>query len=170
MSEPESQEEFAALISRHAGITRKVAMTYCRNAADRADLAQEISTQLWSAWSRYDRARPFTTWMYRIALNVAITHVRGVYRVGRYNVPLDQAHLQVPSEPEDHDQNDAMAALEAMIAELDPLNRALMLLYLDERSQREIAEILGISESNVGTKINRLKQRICARFASPEGQ
>jgi len=159
------QEQFSALIARHAGIVRKVATTYCRNADDRADLAQEILAQLWKAWPRYDAARPFTTWMYRVALNVAISHVRGMYRGHRHFVPLDDGHHQVAAAPVDHEEESALVALETVIAELDELNRALLLLYLEDRSHREIAEILGISESNVGTKINRLKQRIRARFA-----
>jgi RNA polymerase sigma factor (sigma-70 family) len=164
------QRQFAALTTQHAGIVRKVATTYCRNAEDRADLAQEIMTQLWRGWPRYDPARSFTTWMYRIALNVAITHVRGIYRGERHFVPLDETHHHIAAEPAGHDESDALAALEKVIADLDAMNRALLLLYLDERSHREIAEILGISESNAGTKINRLKQRIRARFAPPEGQ
>lgn len=159
------QERFSALVARHAGIVRKVATTYCRDAEDRADLAQEILAQLWKAWPRYDDARPFATWMYRVALNVAISHVRGVYRDQRHFVPLDEEHHQIAATPADHEEESALAALETVIAELDPLNRALLLLYLEERSHREIAEILGIGESNVGTKINRLKQRIRARFA-----
>lgn len=163
------QQEFVALTARHSGIVRKVSTTYCRNAADRADLAQEIMAQLWAAWPRYDPARPFTTWMYRIALNVAISHVRGVYRADRHLVPLDDSHHRIAAGPADHEEADALAALKLVIAELDPLNRALLLLYLDERSHREIADILGISESNAGTKLNRLKQRIRSRFAQPEG-
>lgn len=159
------QEQFAAHVAQHAGIVRRVATTYCRDAEDRADLAQEILAQLWTAWPRYDASRPFTTWMYRIALNVAISHVRGVYRGARHFIPLTEDHHQVAAVSVDHEENDALAALEAVIAELDELNRALLLLYLDDRSHREIAEILGISDSNVGTKLNRLKQRIRARFA-----
>ena len=159
------QGQFAALVGRHAGIVRKVAATYCRDADDRADLAQEIMAQLWAAWPRYDAARPFTTWMYRIALNVAISHVRGVYRGARHFVPLTDEHHAVAAAAVDHEAHDELAVLEAVIAELDTMNRALLLLYLDDRSHRDIAEILGISESNVGTKITRLKQRIRARFA-----
>jgi RNA polymerase sigma factor (sigma-70 family) len=161
----QDQEQFSALMARHAGIVRKVATTYCRGAEDRADLAQEILAQLWAAWPRYDAARPFTTWMYRVALNVAISHVRAVYRGARHFVPLAEEHHRVAAAPVDHEGRDELAALEAVIAELDGMNRALLLLYLDDRSHREIAEILGIGESNVGTKINRLKQRIRARFA-----
>lgn len=159
------RETFGALVADHAGIVRKVATTYCRDAEDRADLAQEILAQLWAAWPRYDRERPFSTWLYRVALNVAISHVRSVYRSARHFEPLTDDHHRIASVPVDHEGQDELAILREMIAELDPLSRALLLLYLDERSHREIAEILGIGESNVGTKINRLKQRIRARLA-----
>lgn len=159
------EKQFSALIREHAGIVRKVATTYCRDADDRADLAQEILAQLWASWPRYDAARPFTTWMYRVALNVAISHVRGVYRGARHFVPLADEHHGIAAAPDDHETQDELRILETIIAELDELNRALLLLYLDDRGHREIAEILGIGESNVGTKIARLKQRIRARFA-----
>ena len=70
------QTRFAALLEQHRGIVFKVAATYCRHPEDRQDLAQEIAAQLWRAFSGYDPARLFSTWMYRIALNVAISHVR----------------------------------------------------------------------------------------------
>lgn len=159
------QAQFSELVSRHSGIVRKVAATYCRDADDRADLAQEIMAQLWASWPRFDQSRSFTTWMYRVALNVAISKVRSFYRDSRQMVALNDSHLQVAAADIDHETNDALVLLDALIAELDPLNRALMLLYLDDHSHREIAAILGISESNVGTKINRLKQRVRERFA-----
>ena len=159
------QDQFSALIERHAGIVRKVATTYCRNADDRADLAQEIVTQLWTAYPRYDASRPFTSWMYRVALNVAISHVRGVYRNARHFVPLSEEHEALAGGAADHEKHGETATLERVIGTLDPLNRALLLLYLDDRSHREIADILGISESNVGTRIGRLKQLLRKQLA-----
>ena len=151
---------FTRMIDRHAGIVRKVAATYCRDGDDRADLAQEILAQLWQAWPRYDSTRPFSTWMYRIALNVAMSRMRDVYRGVRHFVPLADEHNEIAGAAVDHEANEQLAALERVAAGLDELNRALLLLYLDDRSHREIAEILGLSESNVGTKIARLKQRL----------
>jgi RNA polymerase sigma-70 factor (ECF subfamily) len=159
------QEQFSTLIERHAGIVRKVATTYCRNAEDRADLAQEIVAQLWTAYPRYDPSRPFTTWMYRVALNVAISHVRSVYRDAAHFVPLGEEHEALAGHSADHEAQDDMAAIERVIGALDPLNRALLLLYLDDRSHREIADILGLSESNVGTRIGRLKQHFRKQFS-----
>ena len=151
---------FTRMIDRHAGIVRKVAATYCREGDDRADLAQEILAQLWQAWPRYDDARPFSTWMYRIALNVAMSRMRDVYRGARHFVPLADEHREIAGAAVDHEANQQLAMLDRVVAGLDELNRALLVLYLDDCSHREIAEILGLSESNVGTRIARLKQRL----------
>src|SRR4051794_22421271 len=160
-------EQFSALIARHSGIVRKVATTYCRDSDDRAELAQEITARLWQSWPRYDHERPFSTWMYRVALNVAISHVRGVYRHGKHHVPLGLGHEEIPDTPVDHEANQLLAVLRDLIDSLDGLNRALLLLYLEDRSHREIADILGIRESNVGTKIGRLKERLRAQLSEP---
>lgn len=154
----DARREFGQLLERHCRIVFKVANSYATHPEDRADLAQEIAAQLWRAWPGYDSRRSVTTWMYRIALNVAISHLRGRSLRDRHHVPLDEAlHDGVDDmDAPDHDVH----LLQRIIARLAPLDRALMLLYLEERSQREIAEILGITETNVATKIGRLKQRI----------
>lgn len=155
------QVRFAALLEQHRGIVLKIAGTYCRHSEDRNDLAQEISAQLWRAYPKYDLERSFSTWMYRIALNVAISHTRSRGHRGRHDVPLDDAlHDAIGAPGPTHESDEPLRLLYRVISQLDPLNRALLLLYLEERSQREIADILGISESNVATKIGRLKQRI----------
>jgi RNA polymerase sigma-70 factor (ECF subfamily) len=161
----DAADRFAALVTRHAGIVRRIAATYCRSREDRADLAQEIIAELWRAFARYDAGRPFSTWMYRIALNVAISHVRDASRDRRCLVPFEEELHDAPSTPVDHEARQHMALLQRAIDALDPMNRALLVLYLDEHSHREIAEILGISESNVGTRIARLKERIRKELA-----
>ena len=155
------REQFTTLLERHRGIVLKVANTYCRHAEDRRDLAQEIAAHAWKAFAAWDAARPFSTWLYRIALNVAISFARGSGHPARQAISLDEIDNE-PGHDDDasRDADDSIRALYRVIAQLDPLNRALLLLYLDERGQREIAEILGISESNVATKIGRLKHRI----------
>ena len=84
-------QAFAELLQRHRGIVFKVAGSYARDPHDRDDLAQEIAAQLWRAWPKYDHARPFSTWMYRIALNVAISHLRSETHRRHHAVPLDDA-------------------------------------------------------------------------------
>jgi RNA polymerase sigma factor (sigma-70 family) len=150
---------FRELLERHRRIVFKVASTYCRDPHDRADLAQEIAAQLWRSFPAYDGQRVFSTWMYRIALNVAISFRRHSGLRSRHVVALDEGlhDLAADGAPS---QDDSVQALYRCIDKLDPLNRALLLLYLDERSQREIADILGISETNVATKIGRLKLRL----------
>lgn len=152
---------FPALLERHRGIVLKVAATYARDPHDRADIAQEIAAQAWRAWPQYDASRSFSTWMYRIALNVAIDFVRGNARRSRHAVPLDEALHDVAA-PADagHELRDGVQVLMRFVDTCKPLDRALLLLYLEERSTREIAEVLGLGESNVTTRISRLKQRI----------
>ncbi len=155
------QQRFAELLEQHRRIVFKVANTYSFNTDDRADLAQEIAAQLWRAYPSYDPQRSFSTWMYRIALNVAISQVRSRTHKDRHSVALDESlHDVADANGTDHEADQQVRALQRFIGRLDKLNRALLLLYLEDQSYREIADILGISETNVATKIGRLKQRI----------
>ena len=162
MTTHDSHHAFSALLQRHAGIVFKIAHGYARQAEDRDDLAQEIAAQLWHAWPSYDPSRSFSTWMYRVALNVAISHLRErSLRDQRDALPLDDEMPELASsDGSEHERDQHIRQLHAFIQRQAPLDRALLMLYLDERPQREIADILGISESNVSTKIGRLKQRI----------
>lgn len=160
-----TRQLFGELLERHRGIVFKVAYSYCPHPDDRADLVQEIAAQLWRAFPGYDAGRSFSTWMYRIALNVAISSLRS-RRHDRHSVPLDEAMHDVPGDQDDHETAEQLRLLRRYIDRQDPLNRALLLLYLEDRSHREIAEILGISEGNVATKISRLKQRIRDDFSN----
>ena len=153
-------ERFEALLHEHRRIVFKVAATYCAHPEDRRDLAQEISVQLWRAFPNYDPSRPFTTWMYRVALNVAISFVRQSGRHRRNTTTLDDDVLEHVAADEPQELDERVRLLHQFIGQLDDLNRALVLLYLDERSYSDIAEVLGISETNVATKLNRLKQRM----------
>lgn len=155
----EQRAIFAELLQQHRGIVMKVAGSYCRQPDDRADLAQEIAAQLWQAYPRYDASRSFSTWMYRIALNVAISHLRKQRQPA--TVPLDDNYSEV-ADPQVRDSvaEQRVHALHRFIHAQAPLDRALLLLYLEDRGYREISDILGISETNVATKISRLKQRI----------
>ena len=157
----DEEEIFLRLIEQHRGIIRKVAAGYASTPADQKDLSQEIMLQLWRAYPRYSPNRSFSTWMYRIALNVAISFLRRNTRPVRQTVPLDDLTGELPDESAraGHD-DERVAILHRLIAMLDPLNRALLLLYLDDHSYREIADILGITETNVATKLSRLKERL----------
>ena len=165
----DARQAFSEVLDRHRGIVFKVANAYAWEREDRADLVQEIAAQLWHAWPRHDAARSVSTWMYRIALNVAISHVRRQRHPSRNTVPFDEAlHDVADDNAADPVAEDRLRVLHRFIDTLEPLNRALLLLYLEERSTREMADVLGLSESNVTTKISRLKQRIRDHVA-PDG-
>jgi RNA polymerase sigma factor (sigma-70 family) len=154
-------DKFVSLLEQNKKIVYKVAATYSRNPADREDLAQEIVVQLWRSFARYDEGYRFSTWMYRVALNVAISFYRRESRRSRAEVSAEDAVKEVASlasEPAEVD--DDIRLLRQLIEQLDELDRAVMILYLDDNPYSMIAEILGISETNVGTKINRIKQRL----------
>jgi len=165
------QTRFTALLEAHRGIVLKVAATYARGLHDRQDLAQEITVQLWRAFGRYEPTRLFSTWMYRIALNVAISYLRTTAQSERTSSlaehPEDPAAMHVDDCTAQLAVDQRVHTLYAVIERQSPLDRALLMLWLEERSQREIAEIIGISESNVATKLNRLKQRIREQLATP---
>ncbi len=146
-------------LDEHRGILFKVADSYCSDRDDRDDLAQNIVTQLWRAYPRFDARKAFSTWMYRIAVNVAISFYRSQARRVRNIAPAEDALLESIPAPE-HDEGTDLAFLGEFIQGLDDLSRALMILYLDGNPYAAIAEILGISETNVATKISRIKQKL----------
>ena len=157
----DARPAFVTLLEQHAGIIRKVAAGYSRSTSDRHDLMQEITLQLWKAYPRYSPERPFSTWMYRIALNVAISFLRHQTHPARQTVSLEQNEIELVAESaEQTEPDERLALLQNVIASLAPLDRGLFLLYLDDHSYREIAAVLGITETNVATKLNRLKQRV----------
>lgn len=156
-------ELFEGLLESHRGILFKVANTYCWCSEDRADLLQEMATQLWRSWPNYDQSRPFSTWIYRVALNVSISYVREHSTRHRYLVSIHDAHDKAPELGNVDFEDDFEAKrnlLHGFIQKQSAIDRALLLLYLESLPQREIGEILGLTESNVSTKIGRLKQRL----------
>lgn len=155
------QRRFEALWREHQGIVFKVAGVYARGAEEQRDLAQEIGMQVWRAFGSFDAQRAkFSTWLYRIALNVAISHLRREGSRAARLEPLEAGHLETLAGEPAAEPDERLAALRVFIDSLDALNRALILLYLEDRSYAEIAEVLGISTGNVATKINRIKQRL----------
>ena len=157
-----TDDQFSALIEGHKGIIYKIANSYCRNAEDRKDLIQEIIIHLWKSQGRYDERFKLSTWIYRIALNVAISAYRREKKRTERVSPLEEIIIEPATQTEQSDPR--MATLHRIIDQLDELNRALMILYLDDKSYRDIAGILGLTETNVATKINRLKLKIKEQF------
>jgi RNA polymerase sigma-70 factor (ECF subfamily) len=158
MTTPELQERFQARMEEHKRILYKICNSYCKDRDARDDLAQEIIIQLWQSFGKYDERRRFSTWMYRIALNVAISFYRRESTRTRHVISDEEHLLEAANETES--QSEDIRVLYQFIEGLDPLNKALVLLYLDGNNYQEIAEVVGISETNVATKISRLKSKM----------
>ncbi len=133
---------------------------------DRKDLEQEIIIQLWNAFDKYNPEYKYSTWMYRIALNVAISFYRKEKKWLTNNdfSSVESIYSIVDEKDDETELDNNIKLLQQFINNLDELNKALMLLYLEEKSYEEIAEILGISKTNVATKISRLKLKLKKEF------
>lgn len=163
MSRQEQHQLFQRIIGQNKGILLKVSRAYCPNEDDRQDLLQEIMIQIWRSMDRYDERYKLSTWLYRISLNVAISFYRKDTRRVKNYTPLDnQPELSSEEAPSDNEWQ--LKHLEQFIGELKEIDKALILLYLEEKSHADIAEIMGISVSNVGTKIGRIKELLKKRF------
>ncbi len=160
---------FEAVIDSHKGIVYKVANAYCKDVEDRKDLVQEILVQLWRSFSRYDDRYQYSTWIYRIALNVAISFYRKESRRREMAHPLTAGLLNFADDASfETDPN--LLVLQQFIMDLRELDKAIMLLYLEEKSYKEIAYIMGITETNVATKIGRIKAALITRFENIKNQ
>jgi len=156
---------FATLLAQHHGLLHRVARLYCPREDDRQDLLQEIRVQVWQSFPRYDGRAALTTWLYRVALNTAISFHRKTAARRARTVALTEATLSLP-EPPASDQEAQVQQLLQFISELGELDKALMLLYLEATPHADIADILGLSVSNVATKVGRIKEKLKHRFAA----
>ena len=138
--------------------------SFCINVEDRKDLVQEIVVQLWKSFDSYSEQYKYSTWIYQIALNVSISYYRKEKRRKEFTNPLSESIFTFSDESEMNDTEEKTGILQHFIFELKELDKALMLLYLEEKSYKEIAEIIGITETNVATKIGRIKNILKQKF------
>lgn len=160
------KDEFLSTIDTHKKIIYKVVNSYCKNKEDRKDLEQEIIIQLWNSFDKYNAEYKYSTWMYRIALNVAISFYRKEKKWFVINDFYNEDSIySIADENENKTELDHnIELLQEFINKLNELDKALMLLYLEEKPYDEVAEILGISKTNVATKISRLKLKLKKEF------
>jgi RNA polymerase sigma factor (sigma-70 family) len=156
---------FMSVIENHKGILYKVANAYCKDSDDRNDLVQEITIQLWKSFDHYNSAYKYSTWIYRIALNVAISFIQKENRRKNRTHPLNDSIFDFTETTVTNETEQNINLLQQFVSELKELDKALMLLYLEEKSHKEIAEIMGISETNVATKIGRIKTSLKQKFS-----
>jgi RNA polymerase sigma-70 factor (ECF subfamily) len=138
--------------------------SYCQHQDDRQDLAQEILTAMWLAIDKYNDEYKFSTWMYRIALNVAISYYRkDSKRQDKPNLD-DEQLINIADLTFEEDKNQEIKQLYRFIGQLDKLNKAIMILYLESESYENIANSLGLSKTNVATRIGRIKVTLADQF------
>jgi RNA polymerase sigma factor (sigma-70 family) len=166
MNTGNKQENFLALVQANKGIVYKVANAYCHNAEERKDLVQEIILQIWKSFDHYNDQYKYSTWIYRIALNTAISFYRKENRRKQATSPLSADILQLVDTHQSKETALQLGFLQRFIAELKDLDKALLLLYLEEKPHAAIAEILGISVTNVATKIGRIKETLKQKFST----
>ena len=163
---PRDTATFLNVIEDNKGIIYKVANAYCKDNENRKDLIQEITVQLWLAFPAYNGQFKLTTWIYRIALNVSISFYRKESSRSKRNHPLTDEVASLITGDDQLDLEADLSMLHNFIREMKEFDRALILLYLEDRSQQEIADILGITPSNVSTKVARIKGLLKQKFAT----
>jgi RNA polymerase sigma-70 factor (ECF subfamily) len=164
MDNQKQKQLFEEIIEQHKGILFKVARAYCPDEEDRQDLIQEMMIQIWQSVHKYNDLYKISTWLYRISLNVAISFYRkNSTRAKKYTELNEQMVVTTIDDKSDNEIH--LNLLEQFICELKEIDKALMILYLEDKTHIEIAEILGLSVSNVGTKIGRIKDRLKTRFS-----
>jgi RNA polymerase sigma factor (sigma-70 family) len=156
MTDSMAEQEFLNMITNHQGIIYKVCRLYRESSEDREDLFQEVTYQLWKAYPDFKGRAKVSTWMYRIALNTAIASFRKKRPPLEYPQMLPDLIEEVPDEELASRQDQLLSALK----KFDDDEKALIALYLEEMSYKEIAEVIGITENNVGVKLNRIKNKI----------
>jgi RNA polymerase sigma-70 factor (ECF subfamily) len=152
------QDEFLSILNENRGIIRKVCHLYGRDEAGKEDLYQEIVIQLWKSYSSFRGESKFSTWMYRIALNTAISDFRKQTR---------RVQLQFPEfvprdlvDETDKTKEEQLKQMYAAIQQLSEVEKAVVMLYLEDKSYEEMEEVLGISNGNLRVKMNRIKDKL----------
>ncbi|MCS6929482.1 MAG: sigma-70 family RNA polymerase sigma factor [Saprospiraceae bacterium] len=155
-----AEQQFVQLVEANRGIVRKVARLYADTAEDRQDLEQEILYHAWRAFPGFRREAKFSTWLYRVSLNTALTFRKRADR--RSETSLEQAlHCADDAAPDPTDQAERLYAAIRLLGEAE---RALILLHLDGYSNPEIAQMVGITPNLVAVKLHRIKQSLTQRL------
>lgn len=154
----QKEAEFVRIIKENEGVIFKITTMYTYNRDDQKDLYQDVVYQLWKSFDSFRAESKFSTWMYRIGLNTALTRLKKSKRMGN-PVSIDKVILQ-QTENYNPEFEEKLKLMYAHIKQLNVLEKGLMLLLLEGKKYEEIAEITGLSPSNVGTRISRIKQKL----------
>lgn len=156
MNESETEKVFIEMIRQHERVIYKVCSFYISDDYSIEDLYQEVVCNLWKAYPKFRNECTVSTWVYRIALNTCISGIRKVVRQPQ-SVPIAMLHESLV-QPED--MSESIKEMYRLIYQLKTLERAIVLLYLEEKSYQEIADITGLTLSNVATKLKRTKEKL----------
>lgn len=157
---------FLTIIDRHKRLIYKVVNAYCENRDLHQDLVQEVFIQLWISFDHYDPQFKYSTWIYRIALNTAISFYRKGVVERKYSSEFLPQYKNIIATTGAYEEDPNIKRLNQFIQELKELDKAVVLLYLEGLSHKEIANIIGISPTNVGTKLTRIKDKLSKKFKS----
>ncbi|MEO8795792.1 MAG: sigma-70 family RNA polymerase sigma factor [Daejeonella sp.] len=159
----DKKEKFIRAVQENERLIFKVATFYTDCREDRDDLVQEIIYNLWKSFDSFNQRSALSTWMYRIAMNVSIFHLKK----NKKRVSTVETGPEVFNFPDTETEGyeDKMAALQKQIQHLNLFDKGILMLYLESKSHEEIAEIVGISKSNVGTKLSRIKEKLKKQIA-----
>ncbi len=152
------EKEFIEIIKKNEGIIYKITLLYADNKEDKEDLYQEIICQLWKSFGSFKQQSKISTWLYRVALNTALTHIKKEKRKVN-QISFDSSLLQV-MDLKDSGLEEQIQLLYKHIRMLNSIERGIILLFLEDNSHKEIATITGFSISNIGTKLGRIKQKL----------
>jgi len=153
------ENKFIELVNDYRTLIFKVCNLYCRDPESCRDLFQEVVLQLWKSYPGFRKESADSTWIYRVALNTAISNFRKEKR-SPDRKPLDLEELEIPDLSTATDENESRNLLHLAIDRLSEIEKAIIMLYLEEKSYDEISEIIGISNSNVGVRLNRIKIKL----------
>lgn len=153
----DKKEQFISAIKDNEGFIYKLAHAYTNTPEDRHDLVQEIFYQLWKSFGSYAGKAALGTWIYRVALNVAIYQLRKNRKQVRV-VPLNESTLELADSHSMQEEN--WKLFRQQIDELNLLDKGIVLLYLDNKTHEEIAAVTGLSKTNVGTRLARIKEKL----------
>ena len=157
------RKEFVDILNNHRGLIYKVCHLYCDDPEDRKDLFQEIVLQVWKSLGSFRQESTIGTWMYRIALNTAITHFRKEKRLGG---KVSLTGIDIPDLNDSSEKEDQLIELFKAIENLDRIDKSIILLYLEEKNYEEISEITGLTRTNVGVRLNRIKIKLSNTITS----
>lgn len=153
--------EFVQELQKNQNIAHKICRLYTNDQESHNDLFQEITIQLWRAYPKFRGDSKFSTWMYRVALNTAIT----LYRKSKRKIKtqdFENISFRIASEEYDATEEEQLADMYKAIKTLNDIDKALVFLYLEDKNYKEISETLGISEVNARVKMNRIRTKLKA--------